>query len=216
MKSLDLFLSRILPHVTACPEVVAKEALLDTAIEFCEKTLVVRQTLDPLSTDEGVLEYEVFPPAGEAVICPLQVWFKSRYLEPVAADLIRSVQAYNIDVPDVTAISATPTQYFWTAPSTIGLYPVPDTSEVSTLTVRAALKPTRSATTLEDVLYDNWIDVIVAGTLARLHMMKDQPWASADRALVQAQKFRAGTQRARIEGTVGRVRGSLSVRMRGF
>jgi hypothetical protein len=176
----------------------------------------VRQTLDPLSTDQGVLEYEVFPPAGEAVICPVQVWFKSQFLEPVAADLIRSVQAYNIDVPGVTALSATPTQYFWTAPSTIGVYPVPDTSELETLTVRAALKPTRAATQLEDVLFDDWLDALADGTLARLHLMKDQPWASADRALVHSQKFRAAVQRARIESSMGRVHTTLSVRMRGF
>jgi hypothetical protein len=216
MKTLDTFMSRILPHVPACPDVVAQEALLDAAIEFCEKTLVVRQTLSVLGTTANTMEYTLSAPAGEAVVAPIQAWFKGRLLEPVAADLIGNVQAFNTSPVEVTVTKAGPTHFYWTAPSKIGLYPVPDDTEASTLTVRAALKPTRTATQLEDVLYDDWIDALMAGALSRLHAMKDQPWASADRSLIRAREFRNSVQRARAEGTTGRVRASLYVRQRGF
>lgn len=216
MKSLSLFMSRILPHVIGCPDVVAQEALLDTAIEFCEKTLVVRQTLDPLDTEAGALEYELSGPLNEVVILPLQVWHKGTLLQPVAADLVENVQAFSSDALGTDTMKGTPTQYVWLSPSTLGLFPIPDTSELAAINVRAALKPTRTATQLEDVLYTDWMDVLVAGTLARLHATKDQPWSSADRSLMRAREFRTGVQRARMEGSVGRVRASLSVRPRRF
>jgi hypothetical protein len=216
MKSLDSFLSRILPHTPACPDITAKEALLDTAIAFCEKTLLVQQTLSPIDTVDGTLEYELMAPKQQAVVLPIGVWFKTRYLEAVPAHAIRDVQAFTTQISGTAATEGSPTQYFWTAPNLIGLYPIPDTSEAATLTVRAALKPIRTATQLEDVLYEDWIDTLTHGTLSRLHMMKDQPWASADRALLHAREYRNGLQRARIEQSMGRVRTSVSVRMRSF
>lgn len=216
MKTLSSFMSRILPHVAGCPDVVAEEALVDTAIEFCEKTLVVQQSLYPMDTVAGVLEYEFVPPRYQMVIMPVGVWFKTQKLEAVPADAIRSVQAYNINVPGHTELEGDPRQYFWTAANTIGVYPVPKETVAASLTVRVALKPTRSATQLENVLFDDWVDVLVAGTLARLHAMKDQTWASSERGLLRGREFRAGLQRARMESSVGRVRASLSVRMRGF
>lgn len=213
MKAISSFMSRILPHVAGCPDVVAQEALVDTAIEFCEKTLVVQQTLDPVSTQAGIIEYSLDAPTNEMVVAPVSAWYKTTLLQPVSAQEIRNVQAYSVAF---SPQENSPTYYFWTAPGTVGLYPIPSTSEPSVITVRAALKPTRDATTLEDVLYDDWIDTLVAGTLARLHMMKDTNWASADRALIHSREFRVGVQRARIESSMGRIRTSVSVRLRGF
>lgn len=215
MKTLATFLSRIMLHVAGCPNVTAEQALLDAAIEFCEKTLVIQQTLEPLYTEEGIAEYELTAPSNQSVVIhPTQVWFKTQLLQPVAAAHIQNAQAYNTSNPGFQNAEGYPRQYFWLSPGLIGLYPVPDTTEADALTVRAALKPSRTASQLEDVLYDNWLDPLVAGTLARLHMMKDQPWASADRALLAQREFRAGIQRARIESSTGRVRGSVSVNLR--
>lgn len=210
-------MTRILPHVVGCPDVTAKEALLDTAIEFCEKTLIIRQTLDPLDTESDVLEYELFAPTNQEIVYPIQVWFKGQLLQPVAADLIKNVQAYATEtISDFVPIKGAPAQYFWLSAGVLGLFPIPNKSELGAITVRAALKPTRTATQLDDVLFNSWADALVAGTLARLHMMKDQPWASADRALMRAREFRISIQRARVEASIGRVRTSLSVCMRGF
>lgn len=214
MKALSLFLPRILPHVVGCPEVTAQEALIDTAIEFCERTLVVQKTLNQLDTEKAWNEYTLPTPNDQVVVIPVAVWFKAKLLEPVAAQAIQNVQAYTDNISGSTVTQGTPTSYFWTAPNTLGLYPVPDTDEVETLTVRAALKPKRSATQLEDVLFDDWLDPLVSGTLARLHAMKDQPWASSDRALLRSREFRNGLQRARIESSQGRVRANLSVNLR--
>lgn len=216
MKDLSSFMSRILPHVTGCPDVLAEEALLDTAIEFCEKTLIIQKTLDPMSARRGASEYELDAPSDQEVILPVSVWFKTRKLVAVPADNVWNVQAFNLRVPGTDAVEGEPTAYFWVANRTIGVYPVPEETHSAAITVRAALKPKRTATQLEDALFDDWIDPMVTGTLARLHAMKDQAWSSADRALLRSREFRASVQRARMEGSVGRVRGNLSVRMRSF
>jgi hypothetical protein len=216
MKSLSPFMSRILPHVSGCPDVLAQEALLDTAIEFCEKTLVVQQTLDPLPTVSGEVEYTLEAPAHQAVVMPVAAWFNTTMLKPVAANEVRNVQAYTNFVSGFELAEGDPTHYFWVAPGSVGMYPIPDATTDGTITVRAALKPTRTATQLEDVLFDDWIDPLVSGTLARLHASKDQIWSSADRSLLRSREFRAGVQRARIEQSMGRIRTTLRVQLRGF
>jgi hypothetical protein len=211
MKPLSAFMTRILPHVAGCPDVTAQEALVDTAIEFCEKTQIVQQTLAPISTVINTLSYTVTGPTDQVVAMPVGVWFKTVPLEPVPVHEIENVQAFNPDLPDTDLFTGIPICFVWTAPATIALYPIPDESEADVVTVRASLKPSRTATTLADVLFDDWCDALVHGTLARLHMFKDQPWASADRALLHAREFRGYVQRARIEQSKGRVRTSMRV-----
>ena len=50
MISIDKFYSRVMPYVQGCPEPTASQAILDAAIEFCDKTNVMRQTLDTFFT----------------------------------------------------------------------------------------------------------------------------------------------------------------------
>jgi hypothetical protein len=217
VKSLSSFMSRILPHVSGCPDVLAEEALLDTAIEFCEKTLVVQKTLPPVSTLPEQINYTLTPPTHQAVLLVLAAWFKGALMEPVASQEVLNVQGYTTTVPGYEHLfRGDPTQYYWTAPNTLCVFPIPDDTDSDSILVRVATKPSRSATQLEDVLFDDWVDALVAGTLARLHATKDQAWSSSDRSLLRSREFRLAVQRARMEGATGRVRTTLSVKMRRF
>ena len=50
MIPLSAFFPRLLPNVLGCPEPLAQQALLDSAIEFCSRSLAVTTTLDRTTT----------------------------------------------------------------------------------------------------------------------------------------------------------------------
>ena len=50
MISIDSFFSRVLPYVVGCSEPMARQAVLDSAIKFCDQSNVIRQTVDAFST----------------------------------------------------------------------------------------------------------------------------------------------------------------------
>jgi hypothetical protein len=214
---LNAFMSRIIPHVSGCPDVLAHEALVDTAIEFCEKTLIIQRTLPPISTIPDTINYTLTPPTEQLVHMVLSAWFKGALMEPVASQEVLNIQGFTTTVTGYEHLfRGDPTQYYWTAPSTLCVFPIPDETDADSILVRAATKPARSATQLEDALFNDWAEALAAGTLARLHATKDQAWSSADRALQRSREFRQFVQRARIEGATGRARTTLHVKLRSF
>jgi len=109
-----------------------------------------------------------------------------------------------------------PRWYFETAPGEIGVYPLPDAQESAALSARIATKPTRRATSVEDILYDDWCDAIVAGALSRVQSVPAQPFYSEAAAKANQTIYFSGVSAARDIAHRGRARSSTAVRFRSF
>lgn len=80
--------------------------------------------------------------------------------------------------------------------------------------VRVALRPTKTATQVEDDLINYWTDPIVDGAMARILAIPDQPFSDPNKAMMMRASAARATHNARIEGNYGRVRGSMRVKQR--
>jgi hypothetical protein len=214
MLNLDVFLTRLLPSVNGCPEPLARRALIDSAIEFCEETGVVRVTTDSVATQSGTSVYTVDIPTGQLVVNVQRAWYGSRELTAAPDSQVANVQAYISEA--ATDIGQEPIYFIEFMPGEVTLFPTPGASANGELVFRASTKPARSATSVENVLYEDWVEPIVSGALARLHATPDTPFFSASAAGYQASLFRLGINRARSEALRGRVRTSISVAPRAF
>lgn len=201
------FLPRLLPYLTGCPQPMALQALVDSAISFCEDSLVLRQRLDRQLTALGQAEFDIGVAAPQTVTRILKVWLDGVEIYGAAADTVND--------PDITP--ARP-RAFYTRPDDTGLiavlYPVPD--RAYTLDVEVALKPTRSAASLHSDLFETWLDSIVAGAKARLMVIPDEPFSDPVAAQFYARQAAHMAKKARTESALGRVRGSLSIKPRMF
>lgn len=216
MKYLSSFLPFILPSASGCSEPIAKQALIAAAIEFCERTSVVQRTLDPVDVNASDREIELPVPRHQAVTTVLKAWFKGRELALPAQTDIHLPTAYRDNIPDVDGQSGDPVELYHIRAGVVGLNPVPTTDEENVLTVRAAMRPTRSATQLEDVLFEDWVEVLASGALARLHAMPGQPFTDQVQALNRRGEFQLGIGKAYIESSKGKVRTDLRVTPRPF
>lgn len=171
----------IRPFIMNAPVPAIQDALLDAAIEFCEKSRLITQILeDKFSIAANQAEIEIDSPDGELAIAqPVNVWTATGKLQPKSK--IELDDLYPSGWPTKTTGSLDSLLY-WLSLSrpTLRLVPYLTVSASAALTIEVALKPTRAAATLPDVLLQDWAEDIAAGALARLNE-HPLPYAMPDR-----------------------------------
>ena len=209
MASYEAFLSRVLPEVTGCPEIVAVQAIKDACIEFCEKSHVYQVDLDAVTTVNGLGEYDLEPPTGYVVARLMNVWFGNDKLAPAAPDMIRVPDAYR-----QTAGQSNPKFYFQKTAKTVSVLPVPDKTTVSALTIRASLKPTRASESIDDEIFEEYAEIVSHGAKYRLMLSPGKPYSNQAAAVIEKGLFDAGINKARLRANTGYVRSNMSVKLR--
>ena len=209
MKALSTFFPRILPYLPGCSEPLAEQALRNAAIEFCEAAQVLRQDLEPFNTVANVAQYDLTAPTNQHDICRVfSVKLDEIYsLQGVPVEAIRTVPQ-NLSLPRGFYTDRTDSIF------TLKLTPTPDKAYATV--VHVALRPRITATTLDDDLYNIWIDPLVAMTIAKLAVIPGQPFTNPGLAKYMESMASRQTVSSRIEGNYGLVRGSMRVRTRPF
>ena len=209
MVPIESFLSRLLPQVPACPEPYAVQALLDSAIEFCSKALVIRENSDVTVVAAGDPLVDIGPPTGDHMIVRLL----SLTVNGSPIQAIQQEDVSNLNLNNV----GQPTAWYTTRDFNIlqvALYPTPD--KPVEVVANYALAPTRTATSVDDDLLNYWSDAIIEGALARICQTPNQPFTDGRFAAGMRQSFLQKLYMAKSESYYGRLRGNLTVRMRPF
>lgn len=205
MKPLTDFLPRMLPYLPGCSEPLAVQTLLDSAIDFCEQSEVLREDLDPIITLVGVNNYELDAPSQQQVARVISVQLDGSWL-----------QDFPVDYPDKPIdMAGRPTHFSTTRNGStleLKLFPQPDAAYE--IKVSVATRPLRTATQVEDDLFNLWVEPVVAGAISRVKAIPNQPFTDPQGALVMQMQAQAGVAKARREGSYGRIRGSLKVNFR--
>ena len=82
------------------------------------------------------------------------------------------------------------------------------------LTMRVALKPTRAAESVEDEIYEDYVETIAAGAISRLMLSPEKPYTNEKLAIFYGGKFTQGLNVARSRALHGHSRSNLSVQLR--
>ena len=209
MKALSAFFPRILPYLPGCPEPLVAQVLIDAAIEFCDSSLVLRQNLDTFNTVVGRVQYDLDAPSAQHDINRVMgVTLDGKELVAGMSEALRG---------DMPTASAKPRGFYTDRTDsvfTLMLSPPPD--EVYSVLVNVALSPARTATQLDDDLYNTWINPIVSSAIARAMQIPGQPFSNPAQAQILLNSAARQTVTSRIEGNYGLVRGSMRVRYRPF
>lgn len=212
MVSLDSFMPRLAPYVVGVAKPLAHQALVDSAIQFCEETGVIRATLDPFTTLVGEATYPLMPAPHTEVSRVIKVWIGKRlvYMAPEAAtDDLRGA---------TTQTDSTSGAPLWGAvveQDSITLVPTPDTADIP-VAVRAIIRPTRTASQLDSELFARWGEAIVGGAISRLAAIPGQPFSDPGQAQRGDALFWQGVSRAKVHATRGTTATPLAVRQRPF
>lgn len=206
MKPVSDLFTRLLPRVVGCPEPLALQALVDSTAEFCEKSLVIRHTLETVSTQPDLQTYSLDTPSQQRVARVLSVTYNGR--------TINAVPPSNPGEMDFGGVPLAYSTRFDGPELLVELYPTPNAT--GTMVVQIAAAPLATATSLEDELVTRWYDAVLAGAWWRLMSMPNQPFTNFDLAAAYAAMYRTETGKALAEGFSGRVQSSRTTKMRPF
>lgn len=209
---LDAFFPYITAEVLGCPDPTLRLALLQTAAEFCRETLAWTEIQDPVSLINGIQDYELDAPANSYVLSVRDIWIGNRRLQP------RTMQEIAMSVPNWQTTESNEPLFYNQANErgVIRVYPVPQGTTGQAIVIRAAYVPSISATTLPDFLGNRHIDVIAAGTKARLMMVPGVTWTNPKLGEYHRSIFDDGVIKARISEAHDRVPGTIRVLPRSF
>lgn len=209
MKALSAFFPRILPYLPGCPEPLAAQVLVNAAIDFCDASLVLRQNLDTFNTVVGRVQYDLDAPSAQHDINRVMgVTLDGKELVAGMAEALRG---------DMPTAPAKPRGFYTDRTDsvfTLMLSPPPD--KVYSVLVSVTLSPARTATQLDDDLYNTWINPIVSSAIAQAMQIPGQPFSNPAQAQILLNSVARQTVTSRIEGNYGFVRGSMRVRSRPF
>lgn len=180
MATLDAFEPDIAVQVAGCSSILIERAVLNAAIEFCQRTRawnIAQPSVAVLATD---FPYAVPVPTDGDLFRVMTVNAGGVPLEPVSEDTLDKVD-------DWRATEGVPSHWLMEDSDNLLVYPLP--AESTALLVRAAYKPSRAATTVPDFLFDDHYETIQAGALARLLLMPKRDWTDMQLGLAYAQKF---------------------------
>jgi hypothetical protein len=213
MSAYTAFLDNVLPHVPGCTPEMALLEIKNTVIDFCEKSLILQQDHDPVTAITGIVDYDLEPPSGYLVVKIMNAWYKGVKLDPLSPDQVETPSVYNQN-SGYLVNRGDPRYILQKDARTFSLYPIPSEDAALAVTMRVALKPTRSATTIDDLIYEEYAETIGAGAVSRLALSPGKPYSNRQLAADKQSLYIAGLNVARDRAQKGYVRSSKHVRMR--
>lgn len=188
----------VLPHVPGCLQALALNAIRNSAIKFCERSLVWIDIPTPVDITNGVSSYAYVPPdANTLVVQAVQAWGDGVKLVP------KSPGELAVLYSDWRNVTGLPEFFTQDDERNLILVPQPIATVSLGLALRNAIKPTRASTTIDDRILEEYLEPIKEGALAEIMGSPGKPYTSGEGANYHAALFEKGIQAAAVRALKG-------------
>lgn len=180
----------VLPEVPGCPQALATQRIRQVAIDFFTRTTVWRVAHAPVNLVAGQGVYPFVPLANTLVIDVTYASYTDSYGN-VTELYPRSISDLDNIMPATWRTDVGTPQYY-TSPAegiSIQLVDAPDTTATAALNMTVALKPTQDSTGVTSALFEQYVNEITHGALARLFAMSKKKWSDPGLATYYASMY---------------------------
>lgn len=196
MAQLQEFMQYVLPYTPGCTDPLAEQYIRDVCIDFCVGSSIAQFTVDPIDVQAGQVEYDIDTPTGSETSLILAASYNGVPLSiEKTGDSVFMGAALPIGTPNALMQAAT---------NIFTLNSTPQFDAPGAIQMLVATKPTRTATSVADVLleYAYEIGLGVVGRLLLIpgHEFSAPQLAAAYTATYSTAKFAA---RIRAERSFG-------------
>lgn len=207
--SLDSFLPEVLPECAGVPYPVAINAIRNACFDFCKESNYWNVFQSATAYSANTATYTLTAPTDTQIVSVLGITLDDKQtIAPTSLE----------DIPLLRPAWATATgnieTYVQPEPKVITFVAVPDVS--GTFVPSVAYAPSRTATTVDDRIFNLHLETIKHGALWKLKAMSGQPWTDPAGASVHEKQFWIGTGAATIERNRGNSRALMRVAPRSF
>lgn len=219
-REFKTLITRINPSVPGCPQETMFQYIRDAAIRACEKTLAWRYTQPKFNLTPGVPQYSYNKPFDTDVHAVFAVWLNDDPLDRLTLD--EAIERYPAWVDtytvaeDIAEFGSEPRAITQLNPHQYVILPLPDAEKTYTVRMIYALKPSRTATEMDEVIFNDLEEVIMHGALQHLLVLPNTNWSDRELAAYHAKQFLAQVTERRARANLGNARGSLSVQLPRF
>ena len=203
------FLPEVLPSVPACAEPLAVNAVRNAAIEFCSNTLFWQETQADTAITVAVTPsapLTLSAPTGARIIQIMAVTIDGLPLSPISIDMLDD------GVYNWRGRTGKPSAFYQPNPDQLVFVLPPDASYTATL--RVAYSPTRVADGVDERIYQNYLEAVSFGAVARLAAIPGQAFSNPEVASYARAMFNNAMTDATIEANKSYTRGSPQIQMR--
>jgi len=199
--AITSFIKYVAADVMPCPTPIIERVMLSTIIEFCDKTHILQREFNiELDTDsiDSDMQDSIDVSLSEFVTSckPITVLEFNLDGSPKFAKFRELVNTIPSSVWN--NIKEEETIYFSFPSNTVIRLYDRSTSD-SNLFVRLAVKPTRAATEVDDLLMEDWVDTISEGVKSKILIMPGKEWTDPKGAAASYMEYRRGISRARMK-----------------
>lgn len=198
MNYVDAF-QDVISQLPKVPEFIITASFNRTVRRFCEMSTVYRHTDNTIDVVANQQQYTVTIPANTMVNEVHTVLYKNAQnyerLQPATFKWLTNeldTQVYQAD---------TPRFYVHTTGNAITIWAKPIDSVTDGLNVEVSLKPTRTATSIDDVIADRYIEGIVAGVVAEICRVPDTEFHNKSLFPTMEAYFNAAVEEAKKDAT---------------
>lgn len=118
--------------------------------------------------------------------------------------------------PEIVADGSTPQSITQVSPDKYIILPLPGADEVYQCRMFLALKPKRSASGMDEVVFDELEEAIMHGALQHLLVLPGQAWSDRELAAYHAKQYAFQIAERRARANLGTNRGMMRARMQPF
>lgn len=213
-------ITRINPSTPGCPQETMFQYIRDAAIRACERTLAWRYTQPKFNLTAGTPQYNYNKPFDTEVHAVFAAWMNDNPLDRLTLD--EAINRYPAWADTYTTASniaeygSEPQAITQLSPHQFVVLPLPDAEKTYTMRMIYALKPSRTATAMDEIIYNDLEEVIMHGALQHLLVLPNTNWSDRELASYHAKQFVSQVTERRARANLGNSRGSLSVQFPGF
>jgi hypothetical protein len=197
MKAWSAFYPDVLPDLPGAPLPMVDHWLRNAAIELCERSKALVADLDLIDAVANQPGYELLMPTGSDLVEITSAWFSGKKITP------KSPLYLDSHYEDWTAQVGTPEHYTQQGMDSVLLVPMPSADSAGAIKIKAAIKPSATATGVDDWLYAQFRKALAAGCKAGMMAMPGVAWANPDRVTLNAGLFEAAVSDAMASASNG-------------
>lgn len=220
-KKIESLVPKVKREAPSCPSFIAIEELRNTITDFCINTDIYLADLSLFQTVTGINEYESADldiPVGAELNHILDFFCEvgESTAQLSEKNLTRLEPKSLIGKPSLFDLygSGKPKYYSQKDQETILIAPTPNQNY--SLYALYSLKPTATATTIPNIIVNEYQETIVHGALYRLQMMKDSPWSDVQAADLNKRMYDKGEAQAVRKTKYGLVGAPLTIKYQEF
>ncbi len=192
IKTYESWFDEVLPDVPGVTQAIAKNAIRNAAIEFCDRSKVWVVDHDPMPAVANQGTYPFEPPSGAVVAMIKTAWFNGQKLTPrTAAQLDKEFVKWPAKV-------GIPSRYLQENTEELILVPMPSANLANAIEAKVALKPSRSSAGIERWIFEKYLEEIAHGAKGKLFSMQKKPWSDSQLAVFHLGQFEDGIHKAKL------------------